>query len=694
MSWSSWSLVAGGVTTVGSPITPVARTPDHLDLFVAGSDERIYSTWWHEGGSWASWFDVSGGTASTGSPVTAVARMAEHLDLFVVGTDGGIYTAWWHEGQPWSSWFQVSGGQAPLRSRVEAVSRTADHLDLFVTGFDGLVYSTWWHQGEPWASWFNVAGVTAAPGAPVAAVARQPDHLDLFVVGTDGQVYTAWWHAGQPWSVWFPLPGIACTPGAHVTAVARSSDHLDVFVTAADGRVCTTSWHAGRAWAPWEHVSGGHINPGARVNAVARRAEDLDLFVTGGDDHIASTWWHEGQEWAPWFHVAGGLAAAASPVDVVARSPGQLDIFVTGGDGGIYTSSWSAATGQRTTFVPALHGFRFPNDFEVEVFNGLRFSGECGGMVYTALDYFRTGISIPTQAYRPAAGTPLAAHILRRQANSLADNADKWAELFFNPFGSRTDEFFNWGLQGTNGGRLEELRHEIDNGRPAPLGLFKAGDGGFAPHHQVLAIGYDMGRYRGDGGDFKEDLKIFIYDPNHPGEQVTLVPSLATRSYAYLEHPEDAWMTYFVDRRYQVDTPPIIPDEASSSDGLVRELLLEIRTGGDDLRGGNDNVHATVNFKSHPQLTVQNINGLHRWINNYTEIVPVRLTQPVPLDELASVVLTTTFGGGSGGDNWNLDRLRIITLGREIYNGSGAPLWRFTGQDQRFTADLSAIPGA
>src|SRR4051794_29776248 len=106
-------------------------------------------------------------------------------------------------------------------------------------------------------------------------------------------------------------------------------------------------------------------------------------------------------------------------------------------------------------------------------------------------------------------------------------------------------------------------------------------------------------------------------------------------------------MTYFVDRNYRVTSPPAIPDDGTlSSDGLVRTLLLEIRTGGDDLRGGNDNVHATINFRSRSPMTVKNINRLRRWIRNYTETVPIHLTQPVPLEELSSVVLTTTFGGG------------------------------------------------
>lgn len=76
-------------------------------------------------------------------------------------------------------------------------------------------------------------------------------------------------------------------------------------------------------------------------------------------------------------------------------------------------------------------------------------------------------------------------YIYNRQVTSITENLDKWAELGFNPFGWRTNEFFNWGLQGFNGGRPQELREQIEAGRPVPLGLFKAGNGGVGPHHQV-----------------------------------------------------------------------------------------------------------------------------------------------------------------------------------------------------------------
>ena len=197
MSWHGWFNVSGGAAALRSPITVLARNPNHLDLFVTGTDGRIYSTWWDANGGWANWFNVSGGRAALGSPITAVARNPNHIDLFVTGTDGRIYSTWWDANGGWANWFNVSGGRAALGSRVEVVSRNPNHLDLFVTGTDGGIYSTWWDANGGWAGWFNVSGGAAALGSPIDVIARFPDHLDLFVTGTDGRIYSTWWDRSE-----------------------------------------------------------------------------------------------------------------------------------------------------------------------------------------------------------------------------------------------------------------------------------------------------------------------------------------------------------------------------------------------------------------------------------------------------------------------------------------------------------------
>lgn len=383
------------------------------------------------------------------------------------------------------------------------------------------------------------------------------------------------------------------------------------------------------------------------------------------------------------------------------------------------------AAPRMTGFDPRQHGFLFANTFSNDVVRELdiRTDGLCGGMVYTALDHFNARVPISRQTHRPAVNTALHDYIYKRQVNSLADNADKWAEVGFNPFGARNSEFFNWGLQGFNGGRLQELRAKIDRGQPVPLGLWHY-DGQRGGDHQVLAIGYDTGRYAGDLGRHREELKIFIYDPNYPGETKVLVPDLQRGGYLY-PGDDKLWLTYFVDGKYRPNPPPAsvtasagvvvtppagrvvaparvvtatrpatnVPVRGGAAGPTTRQLLLTIHTGGDDLRGGNDNVDATIHIRGQAPVHQRNLNGSRRWIGDYDQTVSIRLPRAVPLADLQALTLSTHFGGGIGGDNWNVDAVRVVALTsdgeRELLSARGAPLVRFTGQVHDYRADLS-----
>ncbi len=366
-----------------------------------------------------------------------------------------------------------------------------------------------------------------------------------------------------------------------------------------------------------------------------------------------------------------------------------------------------------TDFDPQKHGFSFTNDFKNDFIRefDVRTGGLCGGMAYTALDYYNAKMPITRQTHRPAVNTRLHDYIYDRQVNSIADNADKWAEVGFNPFGARNGEFFNWGLQGFNGGRLQELRAKIDRGQPVPLGLWHY-EGHRGGDHQVLAIGYDTGRYRGDLGQYREDLKIHVYDPNYPGQTKVLVPDLQRGGYHY-PGEDKLWLTYFVDGKYRARRPPAsedarpvttvtatamakpravvmatsptAPKPRPAATGLTtRELLLTVHTGADDLRGGNDNVNAVVRFRGLAPLHLRNLNDGRRWLGNYDQTVRIRLPKDVALEDIVDLTLTTQFGGGIGGDNWNVDRVRVVALTsqgeRELANAGGRPLVRFTGQ--------------
>lgn len=347
---------------------------------------------------------------------------------------------------------------------------------------------------------------------------------------------------------------------------------------------------------------------------------------------------------------------------------------------------------QMTSFSPERNGFRFVNTFNGEDF--IRWGGLCGGMVYAALDYFHKGVPLPAQSYTPANATTLQSYIYQRQQHSMWNVHEKWSELEVNPFGSRSAEFFRWGIQGFGGGRLEELRNEIDRGRPVPLGLFTGGvgsiNGSSTGNHVVLAVGYSLGRYTGDFNGHPEDMKIFVYDPNQRNRMITLVPNMAEGTFFEVEKGK-AWRTYFVNHEHDLDhTPPVIPGFPElEPEGNIRHIYAYFKTGGDDLRGGNDNVSITVQYADGTSQVFANVNNGARWVDNSHQTVHLELNRPVRKSDIRSFMLTTSFGSDIFSDDWNLEAFQVTTGHEGIVIAESFPaagqqyIYRFSGDERR-----------
>ena len=87
-----------------TPITVVARYPEHLDVFAVANNGRTMSNWWDQstaGRVGSTCRAASRRRAASGSPVTSIARIAGHLDLFTVGTDNRVYSCWWDVTSGW-----------------------------------------------------------------------------------------------------------------------------------------------------------------------------------------------------------------------------------------------------------------------------------------------------------------------------------------------------------------------------------------------------------------------------------------------------------------------------------------------------------------------------------------------------------------------------------------------------------------
>lgn len=316
----------------------------------------------------------------------------------------------------------------------------------------------------------------------------------------------------------------------------------------------------------------------------------------------------------------------------------------------------SPATTARAPFSPAEHGFRFSNTFQNDAVPllDLRTGGLCGGMSYTALDYWSAGLPIPTVDHRPANGTPLHQYIYLRQIDSLVRNVLRWGELYADVRGARRAEFFRRGLDAGERGELGRLQKALARGAPIPLGL-KAPRG---PSHQVLALGCEVG----PGPD---DVALRLYDPNFPGRTMTMVPDVARLLWVYRGGPQRVqWTSWFTDDHYAPKVPTVPASPPWPADGLVHVLLVECTLGHRDLAGAGEDLDAEVQFADGTTLQRPRINLGARWLSDYQETAEIELPRGVPAAALRG--LTLRLAQPPVGDGCDLPLVRVRARGRDL----------------------------
>lgn len=438
----------------------------------------------------------------------------------------------------------------------------------------------------------------------------------------------------------------------------------------------------------------------------------LEVFggvVSTGNGVIAQQWDYVGngnQQWQL-------IPAENGYYRIVAKHSGK-SLDINGGpsavDNGAQAQQWDdvgadnqrwrltpivvAAQAAMTRFDPTKNGFQFENTFTNDISGGGKSDGLCGGMMYAAMDYFLAGVSPPGIDYRPAIGTTLQTYIFNRQTTQIMSNLDRFEDMVLGS-GPGADKrgYFERGIKDET---LRALRASIDAGTPVTLALQDADD---ALGHSVLAIGYDMGRYRGDLGEHQDELKIYVYDPNHKNMTRILSPDPATQTYVYRDtlvaDPHAKWLTYFIDTRYKNITAPTIPKpDLGGNDGLVHELRLTIKTGGDELVGGNDEIQFTVHIDGRQPQIFENINNRMRWLSNYEQTISLPLDTPAKASDIRGFEISKTAHVASlGVDAWDLDDVNLVAYGGgvepfSLFQNSGHPLMRFSEHFTTFTADI------
>ena len=122
-------------------------------------------------------------------------------------------------------------------------------------------------------------------------------------------------------------------------------------------------------------------------------------------------------------------------------------------------------------------------------------------------------------------------------------------------------------------------------------------------------------------------------------------------------------------------------------------LKVTIKTGGDDLRGGGNTAHLTINYTDGTTSPEYNLGG--GFANGTSVVKSITINRDIDnVNQIKNIVLRHNGSPRAGFpadsyDNWNLDGIKVITViagaTADIINESSAPLVRFTGERRTHT---------
>jgi hypothetical protein len=186
-------------------------------------------------------------------------------------------------------------------------------------------------------------------------------------------------------------------------------------------------------------------------------------------------------------------------------------------------------TQQLTPFKAQEQGFKFINRFELPfpstiplpIFGQVDLKsivyGLCGGMCFAALDYFNAQKLVPPYDRPEELPFDYELYLWDRQIDSMIPltipTVIEWMLLDDLDVATRCARF-----------EVPKLRRSLDQGNPAVLALIRARHlESPTENHQVLATGYDF-------DEAGKQMKIYLYEPNHPGAVPTIDLSVARPS--------------------------------------------------------------------------------------------------------------------------------------------------------------------
>lgn len=198
-----------------------------------------------------------------------------------------------------------------------------------------------------------------------------------------------------------------------------------------------------------------------------------------------------------------------------------------------------------------------------------------------------------------------------------------------------------------------------------------------------ILLGLNLGCSGDVDDDYVDEVASFEPTPRRPAPPPPVAPTATATAVPTAQPAPAATPVIFTSQT----SPPVPPPPPALP--IVRALDLTVWTGGDDLRGGNDNAYFTLFPDVGGQLVVS-VNDGFGLAGNSNRTVRLTIPGGLLLDNLGYFTICGTMTGGIGGDNWNIDRIRVLAVSEvgslAIFDtlGTPPPLARLTS-DQRCT---------
>jgi hypothetical protein len=199
-------------------------------------------------------------------------------------------------------------------------------------------------------------------------------------------------------------------------------------------------------------------------------------------------------------------------------------------------------------------------------------NGLCGGMVYAVRDLYEAHRTPPSDTAPPGDGTSFFTYLTDRliQSFDLPEGPLRYYQWMSLPDEDTWVSRGVWSM--TTREEWPKVRDQLDRGKLCPLGLIRTrsqAPADLGKNHQALAYGYDV-------GDPPGVVRIFLYDPNHPDEDVTLSfdPSLAAGAFTY--STGELTRGFFLTSYKRVD-PALIFGPATPNGLSLSTIVLRLR---------------------------------------------------------------------------------------------------------------------